>query len=108
MDTMGCLPTLKRRSLCVWPAANAAPANPMTATNLRAHFAELIPILPNLLAATVHSQFIQHLLLLVSVDQHLLRVNVVRVVFQGLFGIPNEGVCLIQVRAIARNLRRRT
>src|SRR6185437_16971252 len=49
---------------------------------------------PRLLAATVHSQFIQHLLLLVSVDQHLLRVNVVRVVFQGLFSIPNEGVCL--------------
>lgn len=63
---------------------------------------------PKLLAATVHSQFIQHLLLLVSVDQHLLRVNVVRVVFQGLFSIPNEGVCLIQVGAIARNLRRRT
>src|SRR6476646_3383771 len=110
MVIMGCLPTLKCRSLRTSPAAYATPAKAKTITNCAALLRLDICLLPTTLLATapVHRQVIKHLLLCVRVNQHLLGVNVVRVILDGLLGVPDKRICVLKIRAVSRSLRGNT
>src|SRR5207249_4350749 len=81
METVGCLPTLKCKSLRTVSAASAKPESTTTVAIPVAHLRTDMIISPLLLfIALIHGQVIQHLLLLVRIDQQLLRVDVVGII----------------------------
>src|SRR5713101_5376893 len=109
---MECLPTLKCRSLRTTPAAEATPASTSTmavpAAILLVHMS--VPLRTRLLfsSTAINCQIVEHLLLPISVDQQLLRVNIIGVASQRFFGVPDERIGLSQVGPVRVPLRRRT
>src|SRR5581483_6293289 len=108
-EIVGCLPTLKCKSLRTVSAQSETPTSVKTvAIGAAAHLPENIVVSPLLLffVVLVYSQTIHHLFLLVSINQQLLRIDVVGVVLYCFLGVANKRVGLCQIVAVSGYLRR--